>query len=203
MPLPTKRLHWLLTLVVCLLLLAGALTMTTSTAQPTSSIPTPGPSDAEGFAFLDGHWRVYHRKLKEPLTGRVEWTEFQGQATFFSAIEGLMSIEDLRDANNKPFGGAVRTFNREKRTWADAWMPASTGVLQGAQHGRFVDGVGTFGAEDEFNGKPILVRGVWRRIDRDTVTWEQAASTDKGKTWETNWTMRFERVKAAAQTQRP
>jgi hypothetical protein len=167
--------------------------MTTSAAQSAKS-PPPGPTDAEGFTFLDGNWKVHHQKLKEPMTGRTEWNTFQGTAKFFSAIDGLMSVEDLRDANNKPYGGAVRTFNRETRQWADAWMPASTGVLQGAQHGRFENGVGTFGAEDEFNGKPILVRGIWKRVNKDEVTWEQAASADQGKTWETNWKMRFERI---------
>ncbi len=158
--------------------------------------PSLLPSDAEGFAFLEGAWNVSHRKLKEPLTGRVEWSEFTGTAAFVTLLDGLMSVEDLRSDKGVPFGGAVRLFDRAKRTWSDQWVPYSTGVLQGAQHGSFKDGVGTFLAEDEWNGKKIRVRGQWRRVSKSEVTWEQAASTDEGKTWEVNWWMRFERVAA-------
>ena len=145
------------------------------------------PSEAEGFTFLNGEWRVHNRKLKEPLSGRTEWTEFETQAKFFTLLDGLVSVEELRDAVGAPFGSAMRTFNREKRTWSDAWVSARDGVLQSPSHGSFVGGVGTWISPDTFNGKPILARGVWRRINKDEVTWEQDASLDDGKTWETNW----------------
>ncbi len=54
---------------------------------------------------------------------------------------------------------------------------------------------GTFIAEDDFEGRPILSRGVWRRVNADEVIWEQASSIDKGSNWELNWHMRFERIK--------
>ena len=41
----------------------------------------------------------------------------------------------------------------------------------------------------------MLARGIWKRLSADVVTWQQAASLDNGKTWETNWFMRFERVR--------
>jgi hypothetical protein len=162
-------------------------------AHAQSSVP-PLPSDEEGFAFLDGEWNVSHRKLKEPLTGRIAWNEFTGTAKFVTLLDGLMSVEDLRNDKGVPFGGAVRLFDRKKRTWSDQWVPFSTGVLQGAQHGSFKDGVGTFESDDEWNGKPIRVRGTWKRVNKNEVTWEQAASTDGGKTWEVNWSMRFVRT---------
>jgi hypothetical protein len=55
--------------------------------------------------------------------------------------------------------------------------------------GRFEKGVGTFYADDEFNGKPIRVRYLWTHTPNPH--WEQAFSDDGGKTWETNWTMDF------------
>jgi hypothetical protein len=38
------------------------------------------------------------------------------------------------------------------------------------------------------------VRGMWRRISKNEVTWEQALSWDEGKTWKLQWFMRFEKV---------
>lgn len=171
----------------------GALTAMSSNA-PATPADAPGafPTDAEGFYFLEGRWRIDHRMLKDPKG--EDWVEFKGQARFFTLLDGLVSVEELRDAEGKPFGSAMRTFDREKRTWSDSWVSARFGVLQEAQHGRFVDGVGTFVSPDELDGKPILARGQWKRISKDAVTWEQAISFDDGKTWKTTWFMRFERI---------
>jgi hypothetical protein len=152
------------------------------------------PSEAEGFAFLNGEWQVYNKKLKDPLTGREEWVEFNTTASFFSLLDGLVSVEELRDAEGAPFGSAMRTFDRKRRVWLDAWVSAGSGVLQSPIEGRFEGDVGTFIAEDSFEGKKILARGVWRRLSKNEVTWEQASSVDNGKTWQDNWFMRFERV---------
>jgi hypothetical protein len=127
------------------------------------------------------------------LSGRVEWTEFKTTASFFSLLDGLVSVEELRDAEGAPFGSAMRTFDRQRRVWLDAWVSASNGVLQAPVEGRFVGDVASFIAKDNYQGKAILVRGVWQRISKNEVTWEQAASLDDGISWETNWQMRFVR----------
>jgi hypothetical protein len=153
-----------------------------------------GPSEAEGFSFLAGHWHVHHKKLKEPIADKQEWIEFEGTASFFTLLDGIVSVEELRDAKGAPFGSAMRTFDIKRRVWLDAWVSAGSGVLQSPIEGRFEGNVGTFIAEDSFEGKTILARGVWRRISKNEVTWEQASSMDDGKTWQDNWFMRFERV---------
>ena len=58
--------------------------------------------------------------------------------------------------------------------------------------GGFKNDVGTFYAEDTFNGKPIRVRFLWTNL-ATKPHWEQAFSDDGGKTWETNWIMEFVR----------
>jgi hypothetical protein len=185
----------------CLLILTGALTMTATAAEPTAEpvaavAPAPGalPTDAEGFAFLDGRWRVFHHQLKDAFADTEEWVDYQGQARFFTLLDGLVSVEELRTADGRPFGSAMRTFDRTLRTWSDAWVSAGTGVLQLPQHGRFVDGVGTWESVEEYDGKRMLARGVWKRVSADVVTWEQMFSLDDGATWKTNWSMRFERI---------
>ena len=61
--------------------------------------------------------------------------------------------------------------------------------------GRFQDGVGTFLADETFNGKPIRVRFTWSKITPASAHWEQAFSPDAGATWETNWVMDFTRLR--------
>ncbi len=152
------------------------------------------PTDAEGFTFLTGNWRVHNRQMKEPLSGRTEWLEYEAKARFYTLLDGLVSVEELRNAKGEPFGSAMRTFDREKRTWSDAWVSARDGVLQLPSHGRFVDGVGIWDSPDEVNGKKTIWRGTWRRVSKNEVIWEQLTSTDDGKTWVLNWHMRFERA---------
>jgi hypothetical protein len=182
------------------IILTGAFAVMTNlstNASAQSNVAKPVntmPSEAEGFTFLDGEWRVHNRKLKEPLSGREEWQEFETKAKFFTLLDGLVSVEELRDAKGAPFGSAMRTFDRTKRTWSDAWVSARDGVLQLPSHGRFENGVGIWETPDEFNDQPILARGVWKRVSKNEVIWEQLFSRDKGKTWELTWKMRFERT---------
>jgi hypothetical protein len=60
--------------------------------------------------------------------------------------------------------------------------------------GRFENGVGTFMAQEMFEGRPIRVRFIWSDITPNGARWQQAFSEDDGKTWETNWVMEFERA---------
>jgi hypothetical protein len=152
------------------------------------------PTEAEGFTFLNGNWRVFNRKMKDPGSGRDEWIEFETKAKFFTLLDGLVSVEELRNAKGEPFGSAMRTFDREKRTWSDAWVSAGTGVLQLPSHGRFVDGVGTWTVSETVDRKTFLARGVWRRISKNEVIWEALDSQDDGKTWVLTWKMQFVRV---------
>jgi hypothetical protein len=57
-----------------------------------------------------------------------------------------------------------------------------------------IDGVGIFTCDDEFEGKPIIVRYIWSNITASSARWEQAFSPDGGKTWETNWIMNQTRI---------
>ena len=60
--------------------------------------------------------------------------------------------------------------------------------------GGFEDGVGTFLADDTFNGEPIKVRFLWSRIAPQSCRWEQAFLADGEGGWETNWIMDFQRI---------
>jgi hypothetical protein len=60
--------------------------------------------------------------------------------------------------------------------------------------GAFENGVGTFYGRDQHNGTPVLARFIWSDIRRDSARWQQAFSTDEGKTWETNWIMHMTRA---------
>ena len=60
--------------------------------------------------------------------------------------------------------------------------------------GSFENGIGTFIAEDTFNGRRILVRFVWSEItEKNSCRWSRP-SPDGGEGWEVNWVMESTRI---------
>jgi hypothetical protein len=89
----------------------------------------------------------------------------------------------------------VRTFDTQTGNWAIWWFDGrNPGSLDPPVKGRFIDGVGTFIANDSFGGVPIVVRFLWDARDVHEPRWEQAFSSDDGRTWETNWINVFHKV---------
>jgi hypothetical protein len=148
------------------------------------------------FDFFIGAWRVHHRRLKERLANSHEWVEFDGTSNAQKILGGLGNMDD----NVLSFpGGAYRavtfrTYDSAKKLWSIWWIDSRhPGPLDPPVIGRFENGVGTFYADDTFNGKPIRVRYLWTNLSA-APRWEQAFSEDGGKTWETNWIMDFTRI---------
>ncbi len=147
--------------------------------------------NANDFDFLIGDWTVHHRRLAKRLENNTEWIEFTGAATVRKVLRGLGNFDEI--AVNLPedpyLGATLRLFNPETETWSIHWMDSRRpGTLDPPMNGRFENGVGVFFGDDTFNGKPIRIRFIWKPRH-----WEQAFSADGGTTWETNWTMDFER----------
>ncbi len=152
---------------------------------------------SRNFDFGFGKWQVSHRRLKERLTGCTEWEAFAGQSETRPILDGHGNVED--NLIHFPAGtyraAAIRSYDPGLRTWAIWWLSAlDPHRLDVPVVGGFVDGTGTFLANDTLNARAVLVRFLWL----DTLTlaprWEQAMSPDGGATWETNWTMDFTRA---------
>ena len=93
-------------------------------------------------------------------------------------------------------GVGLRAYDPKTGQWAIWWVDSRYAARsrRPAGEGQFVNGVGTFYADDTLRGKPIRVRFTWSKITPTRAHWEQAFSLDGGKTWETNWTMEFHRA---------
>lgn len=157
-----------------------------------AAVPQPAGKPGE-FDFLSGSWKISHRRLNSPAA--KEWDEFPGEATCWSILGGICSIEELRIPARKFSGMGLRLLDVEKRVWSDFWVNAPSGVLTTpGTTGGFTNGVGIFEADEMDGDKPIKVRGVWDRITPVSCRWYQAVSRDAGKTWDTNWSMDWTRA---------
>ena len=149
---------------------------------------------AHDFDFELGEWRVHHRVKRAEA-----WVEFEGTSTVRSLMDGSSNVED--NAFYRPtgitHGVALRAYDAKSDQWAIWWVDSRDplSALDPPMKGRFEKGVGTFYADGIVNGKPTRTRFIWSRITGSSARWEQAFSTDEGKTWDTNWIMEFQRAR--------
>lgn len=149
------------------------------------------------FDFQIGLWRVQHRRLKERLVASTNWEEFDGTSEMRLILGGNGNVEDnlLNISSGSYRAIALRSFDPIEKSWAIWWLdsrePHSLGV---PVIGTFENSIGRFYANITQDGVPAKLRFLWLASNTLAPRWEQALSTDNGKTWETNWTMDFTRM---------
>ncbi len=175
-----------------LLKLAAGLAVGPASAAPPAAPAAPQVEGKPGdFNFLAGEWRIKNRRLKAP----GQWEEFKGEATCWTVLAGVGSIEELRIPARDFSGIGIRLLDVTKRVWSDFWVNGKSGVLAPpGLLGNFRNGAGIFEADEMDGETPIKVRGVWDRITPKSCRWYQAASRDGGKTWEESWVMDWTRA---------
>jgi hypothetical protein len=103
------------------------------------------------------------------------------------------------DMPEGPYHGAsIRAYDPKTQRWSIWWLDSRfPGAIDTPVVGGFDEcGVGSFYADETFEGRPIKVRFLWTNITPASRQWEQAFSEDGGRTWETNWIMWFTRTGA-------
>jgi hypothetical protein len=171
-------------------LMLPQLALATETPAPARRAPRGRAGELD---FLAGSWQIQHRQLQQ--SGK--WEEFPGEATCWTVLGGVGSIEELRIPTRNFSGIGIRLLDLENALWNDFWVNGRSGVLGAAgPTGGFENGVGTFTAEETDGGKAIVARGVWDQITPTSCRWHQAVSRDGGKSWEPNWFMSWTRTGA-------
>lgn len=155
-----------------------------------------GTIGKHAFAFQSGEWAVRHRKLQGRLVGSTEWVDFNGTCRAWELLGGEANVDDhfLDDPAGAYCAATFRRTDPRSGLWSIWWIDPRVTTLNPPVVGGFVNGIGTFLADDQLNGRPIRVRFIWSGITPDAAVWEQAFSADAGASWETNWTMIFTRM---------
>lgn len=155
-------------------------------------------SSRHDYDFFVGRWKVHHRKLEERLVGSTEWIEYEGTDHDKKILNGLGHTNNNRGViDGRPYEGVGLTlFSPETRLWSVYWANSRSGVLDWTNPvvGSFEGDIGTFYAQDVYDGKEVLVMARWDKSDPDHAVWSQAFSEDEGETWEWNWFMHEHRV---------
>jgi hypothetical protein len=154
-----------------------------------TSVTPQAPDGQHDFDFEVGHWRIHLKRRLHPLTGSNQWVEFDGTSATRFLWHGAAQIEQFETdgAGGHIEGLTLRTYNPEAHQWRLYWANSKNGLVVVPQIGEFKDGQGEFYAQDTLDGKSIFIRFIWSKTNTSTPHFEQAFSSDGGKTWEVNW----------------
>ena len=173
--------------------------MTHENTETDDSRPASGLASlcsSNDFDFQIGSWCVKHRRLMTRLANSDDWEEFDGTCEMTTLLGGNGNIEDnvLNIGSGAYRAVALRSYDPGRACWAIWWLDdRNPHTLDVPVIGRFEGGIGSFYADDSIEGSQVRIRFLWTRTDTPSPRWEQAMSSDGGNTWETNWTMNFER----------
>jgi hypothetical protein len=140
------------------------------------------------FDPLLGKWKYHLKRRLHPLTGSNQWIEFDGTGVCRKIWDGSQIEQAIFNAPTAQIEGlTLRLYNPQSHQWSLSWANRKIGTLDPPQIGEFKNGVGEFFAQDRIDGKVILLRFRWTKVNTSTPHFEQSFSDDGGTTWEVNW----------------
>lgn len=93
--------------------------------SPTSRNPSPSSTGAASdFDFFVGSWQIHHSRLKERLTGCLEWEQFEGSSVMQKLLGGHANVDDkvihIPDGNYRAL--TIRSFDAASGLWSIWWL---------------------------------------------------------------------------------
>jgi len=170
-----------------------------------SSKPTAEERDGQhDFDWDIGSWKVHVKRLVHPLTGSSTWVEYDGDDVVRKIWDGRANLGEVEW--DGPTGHVelltLRLYDPQAHKWSINVASSAAGTLGSPVVGEFKNGRGEFFDQETYNGKPILVRLGVSDITSNSCRFDQAFSTDGGKTWETNLTVTETRVRDKGEDKR-
>lgn len=174
--------------------------------QPVSGVSQAAPAEGgmaqahdgqHDFDFNIGSWRTHIKRLQHPLTGSNDWAELNGTVVVRKVWGGRAQLEEIEaDGAGGHFEGlTLFLYNPQSHQWSQNFANSEAGTFTQPTIGEFKNGRGELVDQELFNGRAILVRGVWSEIAANSHRFEQAYSDDGGKTWEANFVAMLTRDK--------
>ena len=150
------------------------------------------------FDFELGAWKAHIRRLVHPLSKSDSWVDLDGTSVVRKIWDGRGNLGELDVANQtmRLQGLSLRLYDPDARQWRIHWANSKDGRLGPPMIGGFTNGRGEFYDQEELEGKAIYVRFIFSDVTRHSFRFEQAFSSDGGKTWEPNWIATFTKERA-------
>ena len=152
-------------------------------SEPPTATARDGRHD---FDFNFGVWKTHIRRLTHPLSGSTEFIELKGTVTVRKVWDGRTQLEEIEADGPKGHweGLTLFLYSPQAHQWSQTFASSTMGTFAGSLIGEFKDGRGELFSQDTFDGRSILVRGVWSGITPNAHRYEEDYSGDGGKSWE-------------------
>jgi hypothetical protein len=168
--------------------------------KPDSSVTPKEIKERDGqhdFDFHIGNWKTQLSRLVKPLSGSATWVKYEGTTVVRKVWNGLANLVEL-DVNGSAghiIALSLRLYDPQTHQWSLNFANSRGGGMSIPTIGSFKNGVGEFYDQETLNGKAIFVRFVISKLTPDSWRFEQAFSSDGGKSWEVNWIATDTRIK--------
>jgi hypothetical protein len=135
------------------------------------------------FDFEVGRWKAHVKTLVHRLSGSSDWAEFRGTVV----TRTLPMLEGRNESEMQVDSPQVRQTHRTGGSAHVQPVDPSVGHLWGAHqdrvfdppmNGQFRNGRGEFYSPDMWDGRAIFVRFIWKSVDANRTSLEQAYSND-------------------------
>ncbi|HFA49752.1 MAG TPA: hypothetical protein ENJ95_12150 [Bacteroidetes bacterium] len=151
------------------------------------------------FDFLLGEWDVISKRRKKWLVNNDEWIPAEATCKVWKQLGGMLVMDEFHNTRNgkEQVSSTLRIYNPNKKEWTLYWLSTAfpnLGLMPQVK-GSFKNGTGRFFGEEDFNGKKVKLRFLWKISENGTPHWEQAYFDKKNNEWETNWIMDFTKKK--------
>jgi len=161
-----------------------------ATAQP----PRDGSHD---FDFARGVWHTHVTQVLDPFDGGTHAVTMDGTKTAQPVWGGHAWLEEIEaDGPSGHWEGATLfVYNSKARQWSQTYIDSASGEIEAPTIGVFKDGRGELFGTTVYDGRTVLVRGVWSDITANSHRYEISCSRDGGQTWATAFKAYLTRLK--------
>lgn len=167
-------------------------------ASGSAAAPPAAPREgAHDFDFNLGRWHTSIQRITDPFAAAPERVRLEGTVTVRPVWNGRALLEDIEaDGPNGHWEGlTLFLYNPEARQWSQNYANAAQGHFASTPMvGEMRGGRLELYSQDTFNGRTILVRGLWSDIRPDSHSYEEDYSDDGGRSWHPAFLARLTRL---------
>jgi len=142
------------------------------------------------FDFTLGAWKTHIVRRLHPLSASAETVELNGTVSARKVWGGRAFLEEINvDGPQGQWQGAsLFLYNPQAKQWSQNFFNSAHAEFDTSLVGSMRDGRIELFSHERFDGRAIIVRGVWSDITPASHRYTESYSTDGGTTWEQEFT---------------
>jgi hypothetical protein len=163
---------------------------------PVSSRAATPRDGSHDFDFANGTWHTHITRTLDPFDGGSHHVTMDGTKTTRPVWNGHAWLEEIEaDGPNGHWEGATMyLYDTKAGQWSQSYIDSDSGSISAPTVGSFKDGRAELLATEVYQGRNVIVRGVWSDIEPDSHRYEISYSQDGGRTWLTGFSAYLTRI---------